>query len=511
MDTNVPFYKDNPNLDLQVVTTKSGQREYRCNCRKIKLEYYIKDVECFFVDGMWYRVESGLILYDHSKKVWVLAKNNNMVKGIVSFQGGLPQYGTFTPDPTKNILFQDDITGEIYPVIDEEIGKGLIAEQLSTGIYYLTSRHNREFFSDIKNIVNHKNKGYNIEDNQQEYANKVKVYERYSPKIPTDVIRYAKYLEDITFGAEIETIAGYLPEHIQHQTGTVICRDGSLHANDGTQGPEYVTTPKSGAKGVHSLITLCKELTKRNKVDHHCSLHFHIGNIPTSRLFMVSLYKLACMIQDDLFLMFPYYKIDEPRYANKDKNYCAKLKKLGSFPLRDFSKVTYDDYVYDNYIRIFTFLSNNVSPSKKWNRKEAIHPKADKWNRTARYHWMNLINTIFSKRNTVEFRIHQGTTNAQKVVTWLFICNAIVKTAMMESGKILRGENVTLRDVLDYYGKFYKTTTSSAISHYLNDYYTARVAEFAQLKENGDYMGVKEVNEDKIFFFEHSSFARMFK
>lgn len=508
----ITYYESNPNLQDLVVTTHDGKKEYRINCKKIKGSYYVKDVTCFHIDGQWFRIDSGLISFDHSVKKWILNKNNHMIKGIVSFEkDGSYTLGTFTPNPTKNIVFEDSNNGNRYIILDESVGNGMIRERLCSGIYYITSKHGDAFFDNLKNIVNHKDKGYNIEDNVDEYTNKKKVFDEYPLKINNDVIRYSRYLEDVTFGAELEAIVGYLPDHIQYQTGTVICRDGSLHANDGSQGPEYTTIPMSGAKGVQALINLCKELTKRNIVDHHCSLHFHIGNLPTSRLFIVSLYKLAVMIQDDLFKMFPFYKNDEPRYANKDKNYCAKLDQLGQFNLRNDSKDAYESYIYDNFIRIFSFLSGNVAPSKTYNRTNAVHPKNEKWNRKARYHWLNLLNTIFSKRNTVEFRIHQGTTNPQKVISWLFICNAIVKTAMLESHRILKGETITFKNVLDYYGKFYKTTTSTAISVYLNDYYDSRVREFEELKDNEDFLGIKEVNADKTFEFVHSSFTKMFK
>lgn len=505
------YYDDNPNLNRLVVETHDGRKEYRENCRKIKHAYYIKNKTCFEINGVWYRIDSNLIIFNYSTNQWVLSKNHNLMQGIVSFQDGAPVLGHFDQDPLTNVFFQCERTGNILPVLNASVCDGVAQERISDGLYYLKVGKTNNFFGAIKNIVNHKDKGYNIEDNVDEFAAKIAYFEKFKTNINKDVLKYSKYLEDITFGAELESIAGYLPNHLQYQLGTVICRDGSLHAADGTQGPEYTTIPMTGAKGVQTLIDLCKELSKRNVVDHHCSMHFHIGNIPTSRLFMVTLYKLALMIQDDLFLMFPHYKTDERNLAGKDKNYCAKLEKLGSWPLRNTDKDAYDSYIYDNYLRIFTFLSGNVPPSKQTNRTVAKHPKADKWNRHARYHWLNLINTIFSKRNTVEFRIHQGTLNPQKVVTWLFICNAIIKTAMYESHKILKGEKITLEDVLNYYGKFYKNVTGMSISTYLVEYYKGRAAEFAELRENGDVLGIKEVNQDKSFFFEHSSFVQIFK
>ena len=508
MEEEIIYYKDNPNLNLLTVTTINGETEYRQNCRKIKHDYYIKNKDCFIVNGVWYRVNSGLIVFDHYKKEWVM-KNANLKKGIVSIdENNVPVIGFFTEDLTQNVkVYYND---EIIPGVSEEAVSSLFRERLSDGIFYDKNRHSASFFTTIKNVVNNKEKGYNIEDNAAEFEQKKMVYANHTPNIPLAVFKYAKYLEDTSFGCEIEAIHGYLPDNVLYRTGTVICRDGSLHAKDGSQGPEYTTIPMQGAKGVQSLIDLAREISKRNIIDHQCSLHLHLGNLPTTRLFIVSLYKLSMMIQDDLFKMFPYYKNDEPRYAGKDKNYCAKLQPMMYFGSNNKTKEAYERYVDDYYLRIFTYLSNNTYPSSSCNRKIGAHPRNHKWERTGRYHWINFINVLFSKRNTVEFRIHQGTSNPQKIVSWLFLCNAIVKSAMFYSNKILRNENVTLDDVFNYYANRFKTPAAYSISNYLRDYYISRVNLFNDLYEKKDYLGMSELQEDKEFKFDYSVFSNMF-
>jgi hypothetical protein len=220
------------------------------------------------------------------------------------------------------------------------------------------------------------------------------------------------------------------------------------------------------------------------------------------------------MIQDEIFQMFPYYKIDERKYAGKEKNYCKKLTRLSIFSLKKkATRENYEYYVNDNYLRIFSFLSNGFVPCKQWNRKLGKHPKAnEKWAKTSRYFWVNFMNVIFSKRNTVEFRIHHGTRNPQKMVTWLFICNAIVKTAMHKTSDILKGNKLTLSDVLDYYGNIHgKSLYGRTMSDYLKEYVKQRTQYFKNDYENGDYVSEKDLQEDADFNIPYTLISEMFK
>lgn len=506
-------YSENPNEGGKIVDTVTGKKEYKANCKKIKGEYHIMGEDCHCIDNTWYRVNSGMIVFNYSRGEWCLkGKAGELIEGIVGSDGknGF-KLGYFETNPCINVEVINASNGEKTKAMSVDILPDTCVEYLSTGEFYynITSSFCQEA-KKIRNTVDNKSKGYNIEDNKDEFADKVKKFGEYKLPVNRYVSKYAKLLGDITFGLELECIRGYLPEYLQYQTGTVVCRDGSLHDADGTQGPEFVTTPKSGAKGVQAGINLCRALTPRTHIDKHCAMHCHIGNIPTSRLFLVGLYKLGIMIQDELFALFPYYKNDERQYAGKDKNYCQKLEPLQNDNARSLDKDVYSSYVNDGYYRIFNFLGGGKAfPSSRMNRKNKVHPKIHKWERASRYYWLNLMNTIFSDRNTVEFRLHNGTTNPQKVITWLFICNAIIKTATLKAGQIITGKTFTLNDVLEYYLTT-KTQSGREMYEYLFAYVAKRKEYFANDYKNGDVMSLRELDEDKNFKYNINEVSQMF-
>lgn len=511
-------YSENQKLCLKIVITKSNLTEYRVNCKKIKGQYYIKGKECVEVENCWYPVDSQYIIYDHFYSKWsLMSKAGKLKKGIVGLdEKGLPVIGFFTPNKGENVLVEDMNSGRQLYTLNQSLAESFCKEDLSSGKYYynFTRGFDLNSLNRIRNVVDHRGKGYNIEDNKSEYSDKVKYYHTYTPKLNKHLRIFSNMLNGITFGAELETIKGYLPDHIQYKTGTVICRDGSLHDSDGTQGPEYTTIPMSGGKGVKNIIDLCRSLQSRNIIDKNCSYHLHIGNLPTSRAFIVALYELCYNIQDDLFKMFPYYKVDEPRYAGKDKNYCQKLEKLSTFKLSNKNKSSYCDYVNNNYIRIFHWLSGQIVPSRKFNRKNKVHPRGteqNKWNRNARYFWVNFMNCIFSERNTIEFRIHQATMNPQKTITWLFICNAIVKTAMRKATQLIVGEKISFNDVLNYYSEEFKNTYGLAMSDYLKEYVRQRTEYFHKDYLTGNYVSVEEIENDSKFELPYPLISKIFK
>ncbi len=435
-----------------------------------------------------------------------------MLKGIVDYKNDGIVLGYFNEDFTNTVKTIDCRSGETYSCINQEVAEKFCKENISTGDYYYNYRScDLGMFKKITNQVNNKNKGYNIEDNANEMAVKISTYNAYPTKISRSVNRFSHLLHDTSFGIELECIKGYLPNHIQYRNGVVICRDGSLHDEDGSIGPEFTTIPLKGAKGVQSLINLGNELSLRTLIDLHCAFHIHLGNLPTSRMFLVSLYKLAISIQDEMFELFPYYKNDERKYAKKDKNYCKRLKKLSIFSLKPRDKEGFDYYINDNYIRIFTFLSNGVVPDRNYNRKTKVHPQpGEKWNRPARYYWINFMNAIFSNRNTVEFRLHEGTTNPQKIFSWLFICNAIVKTAICKAGQIISGKRLTLTDVLNYYASSFKTSEAMIMTDYLKAYCKHRKEYFKNDYENNNFLSEEFLKNDTTFNFEFSGISEMF-
>ena len=514
------FYKDNPNLGLPIVSTIKGETEYRVNCRRIKhkgaYNFYTIGKDCFLIEGTYYRKESELIDFDFETKTYfTIANNINRIRGVVSTEKQdnifVLKIGWFTPNIYNNVNFIDK-DGMKYTAISRDILDDCI-EDISNGVFFpkhtlLQSSINE--ISRIRNTVNHQNKGYNIEDNDVEFQNKKDSYLNYPTPLSKDVRVYARMLSGLTYGLEIETIRGYLPDNLQNRHGVVICRDGSLKDENGGLGAEYVTVPYSGAKGLQTIVSLCDDLKNRNDIDIHCSLHIHAGNIQTDRLYLISLYKLCLNIQDEVFEMFPYYKTDPSGY--KQKNYNQKLKSLfKTFNLCSLCKEDYNYFVNNSYERLFRFLSQGYDPCKQFNRENKKHPSTHKWNRDSRYFWVNFMNAIFSNRNTIEFRLHTPTQNAQKIINWLFIINAICRYASFHSKEILTSDKIiTFKQVLDYYKNTFSNEKATFLSDYLYAYFEERKELFRKDLEKNDKLSAWEMNNDKDYIFKFNGVTHLF-
>lgn len=507
MDTT--FYKDNPNIaELKVITTVGGDLEYKVNCKKIMDKFYVIDKDCFLVNNRWYRVDSGLIEFDHEKKRWVLKGSADLLQGIVGFNNkGEFIFGKFSPNPYNNCTLH--VAGmETHTVIDFKLlVENGYPENFSTGVF-LSKKINAAQIQQPSNVLDHTAKGYNIEDNKEEFTIKKLLYENYQPVMSKDVIRYGNMLGDTTFGIELECANGFLPDFIQNRTGVVICRDGSLKDENGKPGPEFVTVPLKGAKGLQTISTLSKELTKRTSLNLNCSLHIHYGTLPTTRIFLVTLFRLCNRIQNEMFTMFPYYKANPS--GIKNKNYNQKLPSLGIFkgnPLME--KEAFDSYINTAYKQMFNWLSEGYFPDRKRNRTNKKHPVQAKWERHNRYYWINFMNTIFSERNTVEFRLHGPTTNAQKIINWLFICNAIIKYAMNNQRKILFSTcSISLNDIMDYYTKY--GSKGEFLAGYLKAYIQSRKDAFLADYKKGDLVSSWDFQHDSDYVFTYNNVNYLF-
>lgn len=499
-------YKDNPNLKLEVVTTVQGDKEYRQNCRYIKGVYYVIDRDAININDTFYRVNSGKIVLDSEKNIWLLKEQaNNLITGIIDVNEKGPVIGTFSPNVFNNGYINTKNGG--YPIMNPELCQDFVVENKSKGTYVVKAEQTATYvknLSVIKAGIDYTNKGYNIEDNKQEFKEKTIAFQEYSPVLSKNAKVFGQLLGNTTFGCELEAAVGACPDHLQYRHGVVTCRDGSL---DG--GPEFVTVPLEGAKGIQNLYNLSNVLKERCDININCSLHIHTGNIPLTRMYIVALYMLGLKIQDELFLMFPGFKVD-PRNIKK-KNYCQKLKNLSIHYLQENTKANFKSFVDDAYYKIFTFLSDGVPPDENNNSRVKKHPIKEKWNRPSRYYWLNLQNMIFSERGTAEHRMHTGTLNSTKILNWLFICNAIIRYAEKNIEKIITSpKNISLKEVLDFYKTEYPTNQSAVLlSDYLNAYYNYRKKVFEKDIANGDKISEHEMHRDKEYSFEYKGLASL--
>lgn len=493
-----PYYHENSKLKLSVVTTVNGEKEYKANCVKINDIYYVKGVDAVQVDSKWYLKDN--LYYDHEFQVY-RRSSKNLDRGVVSINEiGVVTYGYFTPWPYKNCKLR--MLDRIHTCIDYKllVDNPYVMEDISTGVFHMKdvlSPAELVLYS-RKRMVNIHSNTYNIVDNRLEFERASFLHDIAKFKIDPDIKKVSKLLTDVTFGAEIETINGSLPDYTMNKHGIIVCKDGSLKDEDGNYPPEYVTIPLSGAKGLQTLRDVSKEITKRSDIDYRCSYHLHLGGFKKSRLFLVSLMKLCIKIQEEVFDMFPYYKRDEIRYADKEKNYCKKLPNI----IRYYKSGDFNGYINESYQNLYSFLSGGRVFDNKYNFKKKKNPWGqNKWNIDSRYYWVNFTNLVFGKHDTIEFRMHTPTTNSDKMINWLLMCNAIIQYAETYPSECISTKPISFIDVLNFYKKKFKTSYAISLSDNLIKYYEKRVEQFKKEAENGEYLSSKEITDDSTFSF----------
>jgi len=479
------------------VVTVNGSKIKKINAIMYKDQYYSKQDDCVKIGGKYFPLTHPDVVMDNETKEYNL--KGRMHYGIISFVGNEPVYGFFSENSAKNVICFISRGIKTMAISDKVLPKHYV-ECVYSGEFYSPeslSANDMKLVQTIRTTKSHTEKGYNIEDNKQEYKERQESYLADRTPIPKRIRRISKLLGNLTFGVENEVIVGTMPERINKSLGLVLCRDGSVDAG------EYVSVPMAGAKGVNNIKRMGEEMSKRTITDNTCSYHVHLGNIGTNRVTLISLYKLIERIQDELFTMLPYYKSFYKGIKKKDYN--KKLTTLFPTYKPNERVKTFKDYVKYSYYLLFRFGSSaEYLPSQRVNRKQQKHPVGGaKWNIAARYHCVNFINALFSSRNTIEFRCFQNTTNPHKMVSWLFICAAIVKYAQKNANSILtKDEPITLEQVMNIYKESDPCNKEAAfVSGYLNAYIEDRKAYFATLLEEGDRQGVKETQKDKDFTF----------
>lgn len=494
-------YKDDPNLkELQVVTTVSGEKEYRKNCKYIRQQYYVIERDCFQVSGTWHTLQGGLIAYDWERKEYVLKNQVRLIHGIVENESGKLELGYFSPNSYNNIQTHSSMFNTVIAMSEDILGKDWF-EDLGNHTWFFApeiSPSNIQGKKAIRNSDNPAARGYNIEDNKQDLTTKVDLYSKYKTVITPQIKQLAKYIGDISFGCEFEIAQGFLPYNLQCRYGVVPVRDGSLNG-----GSELVTIAMDGAKGLQTIINLADDLSKRALINLDCSLHIHFGNIGTDKLSIISLYKLCRSLQEELFTMFPYYKTNPE--GIKQKNYTKKLPKLNIGVLKDISKEAYEAYLLDSWNKLFSFYAEKSVTLDTFNKKTREHPIHNKWSRPSRYCFMNFMNLFFTHRHTMEARLSSATTNRDKVINWFLICNAIIRYSQRYAKDIITKEKtISLKEVLEIYPTLHPNDSKAAfLSKYLHNYFLERQALCKKDLNKGDFKSMWDINDDKQYRYNY--------
>jgi len=211
-----------------------------------------------------------------------------------------------------------------------------------------------------------------------------------------------------TFGVELELI---FPRHVRREqialalsdaglTGWRVKSDGSLYGGNGL---EVVSPVLSGEDGIDAVRTACRVLNRLGaKPNRSCGLHVHHGARDLTVAAVKALARTWSRNQGIIDGLV------SPSRRNGGSYYCRPL--------------TSNDLIRIERIRDLRTLSG-----------------------LDRYRSLNLAS--YGRHGTVEIRQHQGTCDAEKVVSWIRFGQAIIDTAITE------GEQTQTSRVRDFFGQ----------------------------------------------------------
>lgn len=358
------------------------------------------------------------------------------------------------------------------------------SSKLNSVISYINQDNAASYFSSVKRSYGYP---YSISDMSYSYQ---MLYSNYLLKTKAQEMdtRIAELINPFSFGVEIETSSGVVNMASLLRNNFVFLRDGSL---DG--GLEYTSLPLKGADGIAMLRDFCNSL-KVCSINEFCSLHIHLGSINLSKEDLVSLYKTVFQCQQELFDFVPSYKRSSKYFAKKAeyKDHCKPLKSLGLYQEENVDQMYRSIY---NFVTMNGMYGNNEDVDEEddeYYDEEDQH--VNKWNKTSRYHHLNLLNW-FEKSSTIEFRLHEPTTNYQKIISWLLIIVAITKYAKKYNTDIINNElKISLmKIILDIY--------PPDVASYLNKYIKHRT-----IAHSNSY--IKGIDEDYHYLKEDSAVFR---
>jgi len=267
-----------------IVKTINGEDAVRSSCVKIAGEFYVKNKDCYNIDGRWYRASNPNIYFNDIESCW-MKKTPNTRYGIISYfkYDNTYSYGSFETS------FENSYT------IKTQNGTYYVANR---SIFDSIPKHwdnKHGNYLDLKYIVY---SGYDLSKNVDGNAYPYSFARLYNSEslIPLfSQIDNSKYTEDFlfkisseesfnkfflfekySFGFEFETNRGIIPEHRCKELGLIPLRDGSIG------GHEYTSIPMRGMDGINLLINQTNELKKFCHIDKECSLHVHFGGYPVN-------------------------------------------------------------------------------------------------------------------------------------------------------------------------------------------------------------------------------------
>lgn len=484
------------------VIAVDGVEYPREKCRKIAGQYYLlgsidkKDSgHVIKVGEIYYRIGKFAInpqyLWDDASNKYqpigflspYLISLNPLVQGYTSAKLNainLHNYGeVYINESVESFIQKNNLSYHIDPQRGSVCWANLTTKQIDAMIQDLQQRnhkkiHYREYPTEI----------YNIAEYPKEFMK--------PPKGTFAKSAFDRFIKNYSFGIEIETSGGHFPEIALSTFGLVPLKDGSI------TGHEYTTVPlnyKGLSHGVNYIKQLFDQMSKTTVANQQCSLHYHFGNIPKTKEFVVALWHLYSRLQSELDDIMPPYKRNLRYLAQKPggpKDHCARIMNL------DIKKGT-----DENFKKILKFLNEGDIPDLQSNGiyRHSREGRA-KWDYESRYVSLNLIPLLFDKKGTAEFRLHSGTVNSYKAINWLFICIAILEFAKEKQDLIFANkEKVILNDVIEFVFDD-DTAEGDFLVRYLTEYISSRKETNYNINIEDRHLGVgTEFRTDNFYEF----------
>lgn len=486
-----------------VVMTFDGTSAVKSKCRRIGDDYYIignvnieNSGQVYFIDGTWYRINTQKIGWDNETKKYSLI--SSLMQGIVDVKNYVPVIGYFTPDRFKNIACHKYGINTITAISEEvalklpgavrDIQLGRITWHPDKGLNGLKNPglHSKQRYASFDTSIYGYNNNSGVDISMEAFNEYI---EAGRLKIGTIADKLAPYLKQFSFGAELETCYGTVPECELFKNALIPVKDGSI------PGHEYITIPHEGAIGLQALMNATEALSNWTGVNQACSLHIHVGNVPRDKEFIISMYMLCYMLQHELHEVVAPYKKDVHYLANKNqgaKDHCKYLTSLEMFRNKIYSvpEEQKSKEVDATFERIFTWLNdgNPASGAHNFRNGKHVRQQSPKWEWRSRYYWFNFCNLVFSNNKTVENRLHSGTVNTTKTLNWLLITIAMVNFALNNQEQIIRGKTkYSLEDIINWH--FCDGGNGDVIANYLNEYILNRKSEYFNLQMREDMYG----------------------
>lgn len=404
------------------------------------------------------------------------------MRGVIKFNGNTPIYGEFHPSHDSIVITMPDqsqvVAKDYESVKDSVFYSNLVGQFFVKGM--LSSKEEEEH-SIIKGVHLYNytfSREYEAISHLDLFSGNEKLV---NPKriLGADDIKYS-------FGLEYETACGMIPEYLCFRDGLIPLRDGSI------TGVEYSSIVLKKEKGVNLILQELETLNKYTEFNKECALHMHLGGYPVRGSFILTLYSLLSLLQNNFKIHCNEWIYNTAQYKNSHKDYCKKLPN------------------FDSFRELYESFTGN-----RWaNSLRKPHPndvdRSHKWNVSTRYYSVNFINMLcYESPKTIEFRFLRPTFNFTKVYTWLLTFNAILKTAEDWTTKygalgIAPAARVCCKELdLDSYDEIscekivsyaLPSNVSNAVVECLNK---LRISS-RQQRSIGDFIGINTSYEDKL-------------